>query len=114
VPAQAWSAVAGRSVYTATENPGLLSFLAGRPVHRAHGVEATWMALEGGGVLILDSEQEGRLPEGIRQRLETVATWRRLRGRISPRSVVDAWRAGTVDALCETARMVQVNRGQGG
>src|SRR5262249_18669947 len=49
VPPQAWSTVAGRSVYTASENPGLLSFLADRPVHRVHGVAAAEAALEGGG-----------------------------------------------------------------
>jgi hypothetical protein len=111
VPQQAWDAAAGRTLYTASENPGLLSFLAGRPVHRVHGVSATQQALESGGVLILDAEEEGRLPAELRQRLETVTSWRRLRGRISPSSVLDAWHARTLDSLCLTARMVQISRG---
>jgi 4-amino-4-deoxy-L-arabinose transferase-like glycosyltransferase len=109
VPREAWGAVAGRAVYTASENPGLLSFLAGRSVHRVHGVAATQGVLDGGGVLILGEDEEGQLPAGLRQGLRTVASWRRLKGRLSPRSVLDAWRAGTLDAMCETARMVQVD-----
>jgi 4-amino-4-deoxy-L-arabinose transferase-like glycosyltransferase len=111
VPQQAWEAAAGRTVYTASENPGLLSFLAGRPVHRVHGVAAIAQALESGGVLILDAEEEGRLPAELRRRLETVTSWRRLRGRISPSSVLDAWQSRTLDSLCLTARMVQIGRG---
>ena len=111
VPPRAWEAAAGRTVYTASENPGLLSFLADRPVHRVHGAAATLQALESGGVLILDAEEEGQLPAELRGRLETVTSWRRLRGRISPSSVLDAWHARTLDSLCLTARMVQIGPG---
>jgi hypothetical protein len=105
VPPDAWQAAAGRAVFTASENPGLLTFLAGRPVHRVHGVAATQAALDGGGVLILGEDEEDGLSPELRRRLGTVSSWRRLRGRLSPRSVVDAWRLGSLDALCETARM---------
>jgi 4-amino-4-deoxy-L-arabinose transferase-like glycosyltransferase len=103
VPEEAWKVVGSRQVFTVTQNPGLLTLLLGRPVHRAHGPEEIRAALASGGVLVLSGEEGAALPSDVRQRLVPLASWSRLRGRFPFRAVLDAWREADLRPVSEMA-----------
>ncbi len=87
VPARA----GGRPLFTATQNPGLYTFLVGTPVHRASGPDGLLRALEAGQGLLITEEERRILPPEVTARLVPLARWPRLRGRLTVRQVVDAW-----------------------
>jgi hypothetical protein len=102
-PVPAWVAqrAGPRLLFTATQNPGLYSFLLGRTVHRASGEGPVLQALEAGQALLVTREELDQLPPGVAARLEPLATWPRLRGRLPVREVVDAWVRGDSSGLFE-------------
>jgi 4-amino-4-deoxy-L-arabinose transferase-like glycosyltransferase len=92
-PVPAWVAerAGSRPLFTATQNPGLYSFLVGRTVHRVSGEESVLRALEDGQALLVTREERAGLPAAVTARLSPLASWPRLRGRLSVKEVVDAW-----------------------
>jgi hypothetical protein len=91
----------GRPLFTATQNPGLYSFLVGTPVHRASGPEGVLGALEAGQALLVTQDERGLLPPAVVARLRPLARWPRLRGRLTVREVVDAWWHADLSGLLE-------------
>ena len=102
-PVPAWVAerAGSRPLFTATQNPGLYSFLLGRTVHRASGEGPALHALEAGQALLVTREELDQLPPAVAARLEPLATWPRLRGRLPVREVLDAWIRGDTGGLFE-------------
>ncbi|MGZ6807868.1 MAG: hypothetical protein ACXVGG_14775, partial [Mycobacteriaceae bacterium] len=86
---------------TATQNPGLYSFLVRTPVHRASGPDGVLGALEAGQALLVTEEERGLLPPALIARLRPLARWPRLRGRLTVREVVDAWWHADLSGLLE-------------
>lgn len=101
VPSWVPERAAGRALFTATQNPGLYSFLVGKSVHRVSGEAAMLRALEEGQALLVTREERTLLPPSVIARLVPLATWPRLRGRLSVREVVDAWLRADASALFE-------------
>jgi 4-amino-4-deoxy-L-arabinose transferase-like glycosyltransferase len=91
IPEWVASRAGGRPLFTATQNPGLYTFLVGTPVHRASGPDGLLRALEAGQGLLVTGEERGLLPPEVTARLVPLARWPRLRGRLTVREVVDAW-----------------------
>jgi 4-amino-4-deoxy-L-arabinose transferase-like glycosyltransferase len=102
VPAWVGERAGGRPLFTATQNPGLYTFLVGRPVHRVSGEEGITRALEDGQALLVTSEERTRLPPEVSKHLVPLASWPRLRGRLSWKEVVQAWIRGDPSVLFET------------
>lgn len=102
VPSWALERAGSRPLFTATQNPGLYSFLAGRSVHRASGEAPLRRALEAGQALLVTREERALLPAEVKARLVPLASWPRLRGRLSVREVVDAWLRADASALFES------------
>jgi 4-amino-4-deoxy-L-arabinose transferase-like glycosyltransferase len=102
-PVPAWVAerAGPRSMFTATQNPGLYSFLVGRTVHRASGEGPVLRALEEGQALLVTREERALLPPAVTARLRPLATWPRLRGRLPAREVVNAWLRADTSELFE-------------
>ncbi len=102
-PVPSWVAerAGARPLFTATQNPGLYSFLVGRTVHRASGEGPTLRALEEGQALLVTRDERTGLAPAITGRLRTLATWPRLRGRLPPSEVVDAWLRSDTSELFE-------------
>jgi hypothetical protein len=102
-PVPAWVAerAGGRPLFTATQNPGLYSFLLGRTVHRASGEGPVLRALEEGQALLVTQEERAGLPPAVTARLRPLATWPRLRGRLPVREVVNAWLRADTSQLFE-------------
>jgi len=92
-PVPAWVAerAGSRPLFTATQNPGLYSFLLGRTVHRASGEGPMLQALEEGQALLVTRDERAGLPPAVTARLRPLATWPRLRGRLPVGEVVNAW-----------------------
>src|SRR5262249_1132329 len=63
-PVPAWVAerAGSRQLFTATQNPGLYSFLLGRQVHRVSGEGAVLRALEDGQGLLVTRDEREQLP----------------------------------------------------
>jgi hypothetical protein len=91
----------GRALFTATQNPGLYSFLVGRTVHRASGEGPVLRALEEGQALLVTRDERAGLPPAVTARLRTLATWPRLRGRLPLGEVVSAWLRADTSELFE-------------
>jgi hypothetical protein len=86
------------ALFTATQNPGLYSFLLGRTVHRVSGEGPILQALESGQALLVTHEERNGLPAAVTARLSPLASWPRLRGRLSVHEVVNGWlRADTTE-----------------
>jgi 4-amino-4-deoxy-L-arabinose transferase-like glycosyltransferase len=99
-PVPSWVAdrAGPRPLFTATQNPGLYSFLLGRTVHRVSGEGPILQALESGQALLVTREERNGLPAAVTARLSPLASWPRLRGRLSVHEVVNAWlRADTTE-----------------
>jgi 4-amino-4-deoxy-L-arabinose transferase-like glycosyltransferase len=90
-----------RPLFTATQNPGLYSFLLGRTVHRASGEGPMLHALEAGQALLVTRDERAGLPPAVTSRLRPLATWPRLRGRLPVREVVNAWLRADTSELFE-------------
>lgn len=101
IPAWVAASAGGRPLFTATQNPGLYSFLVGTPVHRASGPEGVLGALEAGQALLVTQDERGLLPPAVVARLRPLARWPRLRGRLTVREVVDAWWHADLSGLLE-------------
>ena len=102
-PVPAWVAerAGSRPLFTATQNPGLYSFLLGRTVHRASGEGPVLRALEEGQALLVTRDERAGLPPGVTARLRPLAIWPRLRGRLPVREVVNAWIRADTSELFE-------------
>ena len=102
-PVPAWVAerAGPRPLFTATQNPGLYSFLVGRSVHRASGEGPVLRALEEGQALLVTRDERGDLPPAVTGRLRPLATWPRLRGRLPVGEVVKAWLRADTSELFE-------------
>ena len=102
-PVPPWVAdrAGSREMFTATQNPGLYSFLLGRTVHRASGEGPMLRALEAGQALLVTREERAALPPAIATRLRPLASWPRLRGRLPVREVVNAWVRADTSELFE-------------
>jgi len=102
-PVPAWVAerAGSRPLFTATQNPGLYSFLLGRTVHRASGEGPMLRALEEGQALLVTRDERAGLPPAVTARLRPLATWPRLRGRLPIREVVNAWLRADTSELFE-------------
>ena len=102
-PVPAWVAerAGSRPLFTATQNPGLYSFLLGRAVHRASGEGPVLRALEEGQALLVTRDERAGLPPGVTARLRPLAIWPRLRGRLPVREVVNAWIRADTSELFE-------------
>jgi 4-amino-4-deoxy-L-arabinose transferase-like glycosyltransferase len=101
VPAWAIERAGTRPLFTATQTPGLYSFLAGRSVHRVSGEAGILRALEDGQALLVTRDERAQLPPRVTGRLVPLASWPRLRGRLSIREVVNAWVRGDATGLFE-------------
>jgi 4-amino-4-deoxy-L-arabinose transferase-like glycosyltransferase len=101
VPAWAIERAGSRPLFTATQNPGLYSFLAGRSVHRVSEEAGILRALEDGAALLVTRDERAQLPPAVTGRLVPLASWPRLRGRLSVREVANAWLGGDASALFE-------------
>ena len=101
VPAWVGERAGGRPLFTATQNPGLYSFLTGQPVHRASGTSPLLQALESGEALLVTREERSLLPPEVARRLVPLASWPRLRGRLTVHEVVAAWVQADPSALFE-------------
>jgi hypothetical protein len=102
-PVPAWVAerAGARPLFTATQNPGLYTFLVGQTVHRASGEEPILRALEEGQALLVTRDERAELPPGVVTRLRPLATWPRLRGRLPVGEVVNAWLRADTSELFE-------------
>ena len=102
-PVPAWVAerAGSRPLFTATQNPGLYSFLLGRTVHRASGEGPMLRALEQGQALLVTREERAGLPPEVTARLRPLATWPRLRGRLPVGEVLNAWLRADASELFE-------------
>ena len=102
-PVPAWVAerAGSRPLFTATQNPGLYSFLLGRTVHRASGEGPILQALEQGQALLVTRDERAGLPPAVTARLRPLATWPRLRGRLPVGEVVNAWLRADTSELFE-------------
>jgi len=102
-PVPAWVAdrAGPRPVFTATQNPGLYSFLLGRTVHRTSGEGPVLRALEEGQALLVTRDERAGLPAAVTARLRPLATWPRLRGRLPVTEVVNAWLRADTSELFE-------------
>ena len=101
IPAWVATTAGGRPLFTATQNPGLYTFLVGTPVHRVSGADGVLRALEAGQALLVTREERALLPPAVLTRLRPLASWPRLRGRLTVREVVDAWWQADVSGLLE-------------
>jgi len=101
VPSWVGERAGSRPLFTATQNPGLYSFLVGRSVHRASGEAQMLRALQEGEALLVTREERTELPPAVTARLVPLASWPRLRGRLSIREVVYAWLRADPSALFE-------------
>ena len=102
-PVPAWVAerAGSRPLFTATQNPGLYSFLLGRSVHRVSGEAAVLRALGEGQALLVTRDERTLLSPEITARLVPLASWPRLRGRLTVHEVVSAWFRADATALFE-------------
>ncbi len=91
VPPWVGERAGSRPLFTATQNPGLYSLLLGRSVHRASGEGPMLRALEQGQALLVTRDERAQLPPAVTARLIPLASWPRLRGRLSAQEVVSAW-----------------------
>ena len=101
VPSWVVERAGSRPLFTATQNPGLYSFLVGKSVHRASGEGPLLRALEEGQALLVTRDERSQLPPSVRARLVALASWPRLRGRLSATEVVSAWLRADTSALFE-------------
>ncbi|HSP19057.1 MAG TPA: glycosyltransferase family 39 protein [Myxococcaceae bacterium] len=101
IPPWVATTAAGRPLFTATQNPGLYTFLVGTPVHRVSGADGVLRALEAGQALLVTGEERALLPPAVLPRLRPLASWPRLRGRLTVREVVAAWWRADVSGLLE-------------
>jgi hypothetical protein len=102
-PVPPWAAerAGSRPLFTATQNPGLYSFLLGRSVHRVSGEEAVLRALQDGQALLVTRDERALLSPEITRRLVPLASWPRLRGRLTVHEVVTAWFRADATTLFE-------------
>jgi 4-amino-4-deoxy-L-arabinose transferase-like glycosyltransferase len=102
-PVPGWVAerAGSRPLFTATQNPGLYSFLVGRTVHRASGEGPILRALQEGQALLVTRDERAGLPPAVTERLRPLASWPRLRGRLPVGEVVDAWVRADTSELFE-------------
>jgi hypothetical protein len=101
VPSWVATRAGGRPVFTATQAPGLYSFLMGTQVHRASGPDGLLRSLEAGQALLVTQEERGLLPAAVTARLVPLASWPRLRGRLTVSEVLDAWWRADPSGLLE-------------
>ncbi|HZX43599.1 MAG TPA: glycosyltransferase family 39 protein [Myxococcaceae bacterium] len=101
IPSWVVERAGSRPLFTATQNPGLYSFLVGRQVHRASGEAPMLRALEEGQALLVTREERSQLPPSVTARLVPLASWPRLRGRLPVGEVVNAWLRADPGALFE-------------
>jgi|SoiMethySBSTD1v2_1073268.scaffolds.fasta_scaffold169656_2 4-amino-4-deoxy-L-arabinose transferase-like glycosyltransferase len=102
-PVPSWVAerAGSRPLFTATQNPGLYSFLLRRTVHRVSGEGPILRALEAGQALLVTREERDELPAAVTARLSPVASWPRLRGRLPVHEVASAWLRADTSELFE-------------
>jgi 4-amino-4-deoxy-L-arabinose transferase-like glycosyltransferase len=79
IPEPALTELRGRNLFVYGYVPGIFTLAAGRPVHRVEG-EAVEQALEAGGVVIFPAGRLAEIPEGLREKLTPVASWKHIRG----------------------------------
>jgi len=115
-PVPSWVAerAGSRELFTATQNPGLYSFLLGRAVHRASGEDRMLRALEAGQGLLVTRDERSLLPPEVAGRLVPLASWPRLRGRLSVGEVVDAWWRADPGPLFEPMTLEVLPSARGG
>jgi len=101
IPAWAIERAGDRPLFTATQKPGLYSFLVGRSVHQVSGEAGILAALEAGQGLLVTREEELFLPASVRERIVPLASWPRLRGRLPVGEVVNAWLRADTSPLFE-------------
>jgi hypothetical protein len=69
VPSWVVERAGSRPLFTATQNPGLYSFLVGQSVHRASGEAPMLRALEEGQALLVTRDERALLPPSVTARL---------------------------------------------
>ena len=106
VPESAWAAASERPVGIWRQDPGLYELLSGKQVRRVNDAAEAQAAVEAGGALVLPFQDFAALPPEVREGLEPVAHWERLRPRLSPSAILQAvWSANPVP-LQEEALLV--------
>jgi hypothetical protein len=98
-------------VYDTT--PGLFTLAAGRPVRRAWNEAEAEGALAAGGALIASESQVGRLSPRVRERLVTLAGWRRIPGYLPEDRAWRAWRDRNPGEIQESMSIVALQPASG-
>jgi 4-amino-4-deoxy-L-arabinose transferase-like glycosyltransferase len=106
VPEAAWAAAGERPVVIWRQEPGLYELLSDRKVHRVSNAEETQAAVAQGAAAVLPFQDFAGLPEEVRDGLEPLAHWERLRPRLLPNDVLQALLAGSPVPLQEEALLL--------
>ncbi len=106
VPDTAWAAAGQRPVVIFRQDPGLYELLSLRKVRRVNDAEETRAAVAQGAAAVLPFQDFAALPEEVRDGLEPVAHWARLRPRLLPGDVWQALLTANVVPLQEEALLV--------
>ena len=106
VPEAAWAAAGERPVVVFRQDPGLYELTSPRTVHRVNDAEETRAAVAQGAAAILPFQDYAALPQDLREGLEPLAHWARLRPRLRPGDIFNALLAANVVPLQEEALLV--------
>jgi 4-amino-4-deoxy-L-arabinose transferase-like glycosyltransferase len=101
VPQQVWQAVGSRPLALWRQEPGLLALLAHRPIHRVNDAAETARAVAEGTAVALPARDFDVLPPEVRNRLEPVTRWPRLRSGFGPAELFQALWAADLAPLQE-------------
>jgi 4-amino-4-deoxy-L-arabinose transferase-like glycosyltransferase len=106
VPEWAWAAAGERPVAVLRQEPGLYELLSDKKVHRVNDAEEASAAVAQGGAAVLPFQAFAAMPQPMREGLEPLAHWPRLRPRLLPGDVLQALWAGSPVPLQEEALLV--------
>jgi 4-amino-4-deoxy-L-arabinose transferase-like glycosyltransferase len=113
LPPGAVPATSGRQLWVYDTTPGLFTLAAGRPVRRAWNEAEAEGALAAGGALIASESQVGRLSPRVRERLVTLAGWRRIPGYLPEDRAWRAWRDRNPGEIQESMSIVALQPASG-
>jgi 4-amino-4-deoxy-L-arabinose transferase-like glycosyltransferase len=106
VPESAWAAAGERPVAVFRQEPGLYELLSDKKVHRVNDAAEASAAVAQGAAAVLPFQDFAAMPEAMRDGLEPLAHWPRLRPRLVPGDVLKALWAGSPVPLQEEALLV--------
>jgi 4-amino-4-deoxy-L-arabinose transferase-like glycosyltransferase len=112
VPDFAWEAAGERPVVIFRQDPGLYELLSWKRVRRVNDAEETLAAVAAGAAAVVPFQDFSAFSPEVREGLEPLAHWERLRPRIAPGAIVQAvWTANPVPLQEEALLLVRVPPG---